>query len=226
MKKYKRKFLIFKKIIGTDAPIIVEVGAHYGEDTLRFLETFPRAKVYCFEPDPRNIKIFESYVKDDRVVLSHSALAATEGKAEFFQSYEELQDNRVPEKYDWIDLEDYKQEQINSSGASSLKKGHKDILPNSIVVKTERFDNWHRISGVGTIDLLWIDVQGAEADVIEGMGEAAQHVKLVWIEYGETQYQGALTRLDTVRLMKEKGFAAVNELSDHGAAGDLLFKRI
>ena len=36
---------------------IVEVGAHYGEDTLRFLKFFPNSNIYCFEPDPRNILI-------------------------------------------------------------------------------------------------------------------------------------------------------------------------
>ena len=31
MKKYKKKFNIFKAIIGKDDPVILEIGAHFGE---------------------------------------------------------------------------------------------------------------------------------------------------------------------------------------------------
>ena len=58
IKKYKKKFDMFKIVVDKEAPVIVEVGAHYGEDTLRFLEIFPQALVYSFEPDPRNIEVF------------------------------------------------------------------------------------------------------------------------------------------------------------------------
>ena len=64
MKKYQQKFENFKYVIGKDNPIIIEIGSHYGEDSLRFIETFENAKVYCFEPDPRNIDIHKKHIDD------------------------------------------------------------------------------------------------------------------------------------------------------------------
>jgi len=225
MKHYKEKFSLIRKIIAKENPTIVEVGAHYGEDSMRFLETFPKAKIYCFEPDPRNIEVFKQYVTDPRAILNTTALAAEDGTAEFYQSYQPSE-VQVPEKYDWIDQSVYDGKKINSSGASSLKKGHAHLLGPPISVKTGRFDTWYAAHDeVVEIDLVWIDVQGAEKDVIDGMGDAAKNIRFVWVEYGELQYEDALSRLETVSLMKTLGFSVVEPLSDSGSAGDLLFRR-
>ena len=45
----------------TDPPVVVEIGAHYGEDSYYFLETFEEIELYCFEPDPRNIEMIKKY---------------------------------------------------------------------------------------------------------------------------------------------------------------------
>ena len=156
MKKYGNKFTAFHNLIGTDSPVVVEIGAHYGEDSLRFLEMFTGIKLYCFEPDPRNIQTF---------------------------------------KY-----------------ASS-----------AIDVAAERFDNWYAQTNLGKIDLIWIDVQGAEREVVDGMGVEIKNVKYLWIEYGESTYEGAMTRSETVELFGKKGFDVLGELSDTTPSGDIMF---
>ena len=62
MKSYSKKFHNIKNLIRNKQPIIIEIGAHYGEDTLRFKHIFPNATLHCFEPDPRNIEIFKKHV--------------------------------------------------------------------------------------------------------------------------------------------------------------------
>ena len=37
----------------------VEVGAHFGTDTLKFREILPDSRIIVFEPDPRNLKILK-----------------------------------------------------------------------------------------------------------------------------------------------------------------------
>jgi 16S rRNA G1207 methylase RsmC len=85
MKHYKEKFSLIRKIIAKENPTIIEVGAHYGEDSMRFLETFPKAKIYCFEPDPRNVRAFRAYIDNPQIQLFEVALAAQNGTASFFQ---------------------------------------------------------------------------------------------------------------------------------------------
>ncbi len=225
MKKYQQKFENFKYVIGKDNPIIIEIGSHYGEDSLRFIETFENAKVYCFEPDPRNIDIHKKHIDDSRIKLFEIALSNNTGEADFYQSYDDKEiPERVFDKYDWIDKEDYVKKNLNNSGSSSLKKGYSNVLEDTIKVKTKRFDEWYDENlSEQIIDFCWIDVQGAEKDVFDGMGSTIEKVKHIWVEYGEMNYEDAMSRDETIRYLESKGFFLITSLSSHNNSGDLLF---
>ena len=225
MKKYKEKFDSFKYVIGKNNPTIIEIGSHYGEDSLRFIETFENAMVYCFEPDPRNINIHKKHINDDRIKLFEIALSNQTGEAEFYQSYDDKEiPDRVFDKYDWIDREEYVKKNLNNSGSSSLKKGYNNVLEGKIKVKTKRFDEWYNENlPKQLIDFCWIDVQGAEKDVFDGMGNTIDKIKHIWVEYGEMGYQDAMDRDETIRYLENKGFFLITSLSSYTSVGDLLF---
>jgi len=226
MKHYGPKFEFFKKIVQKDDPVILEIGAHFGEDTLRFLETFPQGHIHCFEPDPRCIKVFRRYVTDPRATLHEVALSNCAGVATFYQSYQQHSDVLPPAKYDWIDATLYKEEHLNNSGSSSLKKGYQFNKKEAIEVVTQRFDAWcEKEDAPQEIDLAWIDVQGAEKDVLDGMGTEIRRLRLVWIEYGEMIYEDSMSRDETIEYFDSKGFSLVPNFSTPGPAGDLLFLR-
>ena len=188
MKKYKKKFDVFKVIINKDDPTILEIGAHFGEDSMRFAEAFPS------------------------------------GELEFFQRYNESEQT-TPEKYDWISDEDYSSMKLGNSGSSSLKKGYGKTLSESIKVQSVRYDSWAKDNNIGMVDLAWIDVQGAERDVLDGMGDKIGSINIIWIEYGEEQYEDAMSRQDTINYMSNKGFSLIEHFSSKGDKGDLLFRR-
>jgi FkbM family methyltransferase len=225
MKKYQQKFENFKYVVGKDNPIIIEIGSHYGEDSLRFIETFEKANVYCFEPDPRNIDIHKKHINDDRIKLFEIALSNQTGEAEFYQSYDDKEiPDRVFDKYDWIDREEYIKKNLNNSGSSSLKKGYGNVLEDKIKVKTKRFDEWYDENlSEQLVDFCWIDVQGAEKDVFNGMGDKINKIKHIWVEYGEMNYEDAMDRNETIRYLESKGFFLITSLSSYTSAGDLLF---
>jgi len=223
MKRYQKKFNIFKVILDKKDPVIVEVGAHYGEDSVRFTEAFEDCTVYCFEPDPRNVAVFKKYVNNSNIHLFECALSSEEGTAEFYQSFQDLENEQVPDKYDWISPEDYRDYNINSSGASSLKKGYEHALKKTVTVTTKRFDNWMVENDLTHVDLLWIDVQGAEEQVIDGASTELANVDFIWIEYGETFYEGALSRMQTIALLSAKGFKVLKDYPNSSDTGDLLF---
>ena len=221
MKKYKHKFEMVRLLLKKENPTIVEIGSHYGEDSLRFLETFPECTIYCFEPDPRNIKIFNKHIKDRRVKLFELALSSQKGIANFYQSYQPS--TSVPEKYDWISEADYEELMLNNSGSSSLKRGYKHNLNQTIQVNTERYDNWCEEHHINNVDFVWVDVQGAEKSVLEGMGEKIKNIKFIWIEYGEIEYEGAINRQETISHMHNRSFNVIEEYSNQSLTGDLLF---
>ena len=147
-----------------------------------------------------------------------------EGEAKFFRSYSDEKIEIVPEKYDFISLEEYVNEKLNGSGASSLKPGFPDILSKEYYVNTRRFDTWYADNQIGEIDFVWIDVQGAERDVINGMGDIIKQIKYIWMEYGETEYIDAMTRDESINLLGEKNFKLLNDLSSSETKGDLVFQ--
>jgi len=224
MKHYGKKFQVIKELIKKNDPLIIEIGAHFGEDTLRLLETFPNAEIHCFEPDSRNHAVFEKLVNNDRIKLYNCALSDKQGKAKFFRSYSDEKIDNIPEKYDFIPLNEYKEGKLHGSGASSLKRGYPKTLSESYYVKTERFDIWHSQNNIGGIDFVWIDVQGAERDVIKGMGVCIKHISYIWMEYGETEYIDAMTRKESINLLEDKNFKLLNDLSSSETKGDLVFQ--
>ena len=95
----------------------------------------------------------------------------------------------------------------------------------TVTVTTQTYLDWADQNSVDAVDFVWMDVQGAEKDVLDGMGDAIRNIQLFWMEYGETSYEDAMTREETIAYMSARGFAAVEKFSSQAAAGDLLFLR-
>ena len=172
LEKYKEKFEKLQNIIGKDAKVILEIGGHYGEDTLRFYKYFPNSKIYTFEPDPRNIEIIKKTCSNiDSIKLIERAVSNVSDKElEFYQVYNKKMEDNLQEKYKYIGNKTYKNLKLSGSGASSLKNTNRTDLNihNKIIVKSIKLDNWCKKEDMDVIDFIWIDVQGAEKEVIEG----------------------------------------------------------
>lgn len=77
-----------RSLINKSSPVIFEVGCADGLDTLEFIQTFNDLsfKLFCFEPDPRNIEEFKKRINDHRVFLYEIAIGDKNGLADFNQS--------------------------------------------------------------------------------------------------------------------------------------------
>ena len=109
MKSCISKKIIKKLLGGKETPVILEIGSHYGEDTKEFLNTFSKIKLYCFEPDPRNLQIIKKYLDTTKFVLYEKAISdKNETEVDFYMSYKELDDYTKPlKKYNWISEKDF-----------------------------------------------------------------------------------------------------------------------
>ncbi len=198
---YKEKFQFFKELLPENAHI-VECGAHYGEDTIRFLHTLPKCRITAFECDPRNYKIIHKHLKDElRCTLYPCALGKENKTTIFYQAFKE---EPLQDKYQWIGQEDHLRYNLGNSGSSSLKKSKRKDLAGSkeIFVCLKTLDSFN----LGTIDLLWIDVQGAEKDVLLGAKKTLNNVRYIWLECDEMTYEDAMTENETKQFLKELGF--------------------
>jgi len=96
---------------------------------------------------------------------------------------------------------------INSSSLREIDPKSKQWWPElkfyPIEVETTTLDNEIVAE---CIDLIWMDVQGAELDVLQGATEILKRTKMVSIEFHEGQYSGAASAKDIRDLLLPFGF--------------------
>ena len=93
-----------------------------------------------------------------------------------------------------------------------------------IKVKTVRLDIWASDNNIDVIDFIWIDVQGAEKHVIEGLKNIIIKIRYIQLEYGETSYEGGLSKNETYDMMIDNNFELVSDYNPNSSNGDFLFK--
>jgi FkbM family methyltransferase len=162
-------FEIQKVMMGATAnPIIFDAGAHLGETSRIYRRLFPDATIQAFEPTRAAVEQLQAiFSGDDRHHVHALALSDCQGAMEFH---------------------------LNKSGATNSLLGSDAEAASAWrpLVKTERavkvatqtIDTFCAEQGISRIDILKIDVQGAEGQVLRGAGEmlAREAIKLVYLE--------------------------------------------
>jgi len=198
---YKRGMIIhcidknmLKKLIKKDAPVIVEIGAYDGKDTVELLQIFPHATIFCFEPDPRNVSSLKAKLGDDkRVHLFQAAISDRSTDCEFYLSEGSDRINQY-------------------GGSSSIKKPyrHLEFFPackfnQCITVKCLELDRWSFDNQLDEIDLLWADVQGAEREMISGgMRTLNKLTRFIYTEYSNDKLYYGQPTLEEILSMLPK----------------------
>jgi FkbM family methyltransferase len=179
------------ELLGKDNPTILEIGCHDGETTVWFLEEFPSATIHCFDPDPRALKKFQRRIGDDpRVHLHGCAIGAQQGRMKFHQS------SSREDGQEW-----------DASGSLMAPKNHLQEYPwvvfdEEIEVEVRTLDSVCDDHGIADIDLIWIDVQGAERLAILGGKRAFERARYIVTEYSNKQlYSGQPTMKDLLKLL-------------------------
>jgi len=178
--------------IRTD-PTILDIGCNDGSTTLRFLEIFDSPKIFCFEPDSRAASRFKNKIGSRKEVSFYEyAISDRDGEATFYMSGGQGR-KIMPEGWDY-------------SGSIRKPKNHLIVHPwckfeKKIIVKTKRLDTWCKEKEIDRIDFMWMDVQGAEIDVIRGGRNILRNTHYLYTEYSNKElYEG---QLSLKQLLKE-----------------------
>lgn len=205
-----------------DSLTIFDIGTCEGEDTIRYLMKYPRAKVHSFEPVPGNFKIaksnIEKYGFTHSVRLNPIALSSETGEFDLFVSSGEPTD--IEREPNW----NY------GNKSSSLLEPAKtlEVTPwlefeNKISVKTETLENYCKHNSIKHIDLIHMDVQGAELMVLNGAGPMIKDVSAIWLEVESVElYKNQPLKKDIEKFMKKNGFRLDLDTVDH-IAGDQFY---
>lgn len=196
---------------GLDCPLMLELGCNDGGDSQKFVRTVPALELHCIEPDPRPIAQFKAKQWPCSVKLHEIAIGAIDGEMQFWQS---SGTTKGAMKADW----DLSGSLVKPTG--HLRKSPWCTFDQQIMVPVRRLDSfWEDRLGCRRIDFLWMDVQGAEADVFAGGVEALQRVRFLYTEFNswkEQLYEGALTLEQTQQTLGE-GWALLGIFEGYNA---------
>lgn len=171
-------------------PTIVELGAHCAEDQTWIEAACAEQPHYVMvEADVRNAQV----ILDKTLLTTHrklivGAVAATNGLVEFHVS-----DNNIGQ----------------GRGSGSIRKptGHLEHIPwctfpFKTVVPAYTLDEIFRREWLMKIDLLWVDIQGAERDMIAGGRIALSRTHYLFMEAEEIEmYEGQASKAELIAML-------------------------
>jgi FkbM family methyltransferase len=169
-----------------DVPVIVNLGAYHGEDDKEFALTGRPFQHIMVEADPANAVLIRSRLPG-RTVLT-AAIAEVSGELIFWRSH----DSR---------------DGATGSGSILRPTGHLKHFPTIsfgelIIVPTLSLDDMFDSLSLTRIDLLWVDIQGAEAQMIRGGQKALRHTRYLMIEAEEVEfYEGQVLKPDLLGML-------------------------
>jgi FkbM family methyltransferase len=126
--------------------LILDVGAHVGAFTCWVASRAPRAQIVAFEPEPRNVADLQTNVLrnnlEARVVLENAAAASFDGEAG-----------------------------LRVHGGDRQLSSFVAPVGEAVPVRCINLDRYIRESCEDPIDLLKMDVEGAEWDILSSLGD-------------------------------------------------------
>jgi FkbM family methyltransferase len=201
--------------------IILDIGACEGEDSMRYLRQFPTAKVLAFEPVPNNIQIIKQRItgsEKERFTLSPCAVGGKDGERRLH-----LSSGRPPHVAD--DGWDYGNKSSSLlEPADLMSKIHNWIkFESTIPVDVISLPTIFARYALEYVNLIHLDVQGAELEILEGAVSILSRVQCVWLEVADRAiYRGQPTAEDVRRFLELRGFSRILDLRTDGF-GDQLY---
>lgn len=211
-----------RQLIGKDREcVIFDIGACEGEDSVRYAALFPRSRIVAFEPLAANLECMRENLRRygiGQVELHPVAVSDREGTAEFHVSAGD-----PPELFSGADW-NYGNKSSSLLPPISEKPLYGWIrFPRTERVTTTTLDQAWRSAGAPIVDLIHLDVQGAESAVLAGGKRALEKTRALWVELAHIpQYQGQLPAEKLTRTLNSLGFTMVSEIRT-GPEGDALF---
>jgi len=162
-------FLAQEAILGSvDELTIFDVGAHQGETALRYRQLFPRSKIHSFEPFPESFDLLADVAHADPLTTAIPKAISDESGRRM------LNVGPCTKNYSFFP--------VNDSG--NLCWDSKVLLDQAIEVPVTTIDEYRELNGIENIDILKMDIQGAELLGLLGARDALRSglVSLIYVE--------------------------------------------
>jgi FkbM family methyltransferase len=173
---------------------IVIVGANDGGEIWRLRSAYPKSRFLCFEPSPKwYARLTQSFRGIEFVESRELALSESAGTATFHELALDGNGSLLaPDLTQWS--------KVTQTTESA---------PESFSVNVSTLDE--EAAKLERIDLLWVDVQGAEGKVLAGGTQTLSRVAAVFLEVWLTQpaYEGGALFPEINSRLQDAGFSCV-----------------
>jgi FkbM family methyltransferase len=207
-KQFRRAFRNLRHLPRMDYRFVIDAGANRGAFTDAFLRLHQPERMVLVEAIPElALKLQARYERDPRISVVSAALSDRNGEVQFEINRSEASSSLLP-----IDPR------------NSAWFGRDLSVENSISVMTLTLPELMNRQKLESVDLLKLDLQGAERLVLSGGAEVLECVRVIYTEvFFEPLYAGAWLFWETNEFLSGRGFKLCG-LSNivHAAEGDLV----
>lgn len=195
---------IINKINVNNIRVLLDIGSMDAFESINLARVFEDAEVHAFEPVRHNYNMCELNIADnrwvsDRIHLHRLALNDVTGPLTFYE----------------LDItEAGKRGKINSGMGSKYQLMDPDMWPWEhnvmvpVTVPGYTITDWCLENKIDRVDGIWMDVQGAELDVIKGISPALlQNIQFIITEAGlKPYYHGQNLKTGMDEYLEKNGF--------------------
>lgn len=154
-----------------DPKIILDLGSRDCLEAISFSREYPQAQIFAFECNPDSIPVCQRNIQGtSNITLVPKACREYTGRTRFFPV-----SSRPPRGFS------------PNVGASSLFRasGHmitEPIYQEEVMVDCTTISDWAKQNGISSIDVVWMDLQGAELLTLRGFGHLINKVSVIHTE--------------------------------------------
>jgi FkbM family methyltransferase len=167
---------------GIAPSVIVDLGSFDGGDALRLKRAFPGARVVTVEADPTRFAIVSQTLSGSGVEVVQAAACDSDGAVPWF----------VAEVGGQVDSQG---SLYRRSAAAQRMHGFVRQADAPVTVPGLRFETLMARLGIGSVDLLHMDIEGAEAAVIRSLGPHRPRMIFTEVRPGYFENGGAAAAL-------------------------------
>lgn len=139
--------------------VIFDIGSRDCLQSIEFYHNFPNSKIYAFECNPNTINSCKKNIEKykDRITLIEEAVCDYDGEINFYPI------DSKKNITSWVD---------GNPGVSSLFKAN-------IIKKCHTLNTIIKKYNIEKLDIIWMDLQGAELLALKGLGDYIRNVRYI-----------------------------------------------
>jgi FkbM family methyltransferase len=201
-----------------DKFIIFDIGSRDCCQSIEFYNAFPNSIIYAFECNPNTIDICKKNIEKycDRITLIEGAVTDYNGNITFYPI------NQKKTITTWHD---------GNPDASSIFKSNGEYtvetyIQDEIITQCHRLDSVMNKYDIPKVDIIWMDLQGAELLALKSLGVHLKNVKYIHTEVSHKEMYAGQVMFDELNdYILSNGFIIKNNLSLKGWQEDVIYEK-